>query len=99
MTGQNGQNIPGIQVTDNNPANAFVAAPAVSIVKFVNEDDADTAPGKTVPAGSTLTFRYQVTNTGNVTLTNVTVTDQIIVGGTGVVAVTCPKNTLAPPRS
>ena len=96
MTGQQGQVLPGVQVTDNNPANAFVAAPAVGIVKFVNTLDADSAPGETVPAGSTLTFRYQVTNTGNVTLTNVTVTDQIIVGGSGVVAVTCPKNVLTP---
>ncbi len=62
-------------VTDNNPANYFGDAPGVQIVKFVNGEDADTAPGPGIPVGSTVTFTYVVTNTGNVPLANVAVTD------------------------
>src|SRR4029079_8633277 len=46
---------------DNNPANYFGDAPAINIVKFVNGQDADIAPGPHVAAGSTVTFTYVVT--------------------------------------
>jgi len=62
-------------VTDNNPANYFGDAPAINIIKFVNGQDADTTPGPHVSAGSTVTFTYVVTDTGNVPLANVTVAD------------------------
>ncbi len=65
----------GATVTDDDPANYFGDAPAVNIVKFVNGQDADSPTGPHVPAGSTLTFTYVVTNTGNVALANVAVTD------------------------
>src|SRR4029077_7411154 len=58
-----------------NPANYFGDAPAINIVKFVNGQDADSPTGPHVAAGSTVTFTYVVTNTGNVPLANVVVTD------------------------
>ena len=65
----------GITVTDNNPGNYFGDAPGINVVKFANGDDADTAPGPHVAVGSTITFTYVVTNTGNVPLSGVAVTD------------------------
>ena len=52
--------------------------PSISIVKSINGDDANEAPGVKVEAGSTMKITYLVTNTGNVTLNNVTVTDDKI---------------------
>ncbi len=58
--------------------------PSVNIVKFVNNQDANTAPGAIiiVPPSNppTVTFTYVVTNTGNLTLTNLVVTDNKIPG-------------------
>src|ERR1700720_2897988 len=47
----------------------------IHIVKFVNGQDADGPTGPHVPAGSTVTFTYVVTNTGNAPLANVVVSD------------------------
>jgi hypothetical protein len=49
--------------------------PAIQLIKFVNGEDANSPPGPTVSPGSTVTFTYQVTNVGNITLSNVVVTD------------------------
>src|SRR6185295_15158593 len=50
-------------------------APSIRIVKLTNGTDNDTPTGPVVLVGSTVTWTYNVTNTGNVTLTNVAVTD------------------------
>ncbi|WP_307293762.1 DUF11 domain-containing protein [Microbacterium natoriense] len=50
-------------------------APAVGIVKTTNGVDVQAAPGQTVAAGSTVTWGYAVTNTGDTPLGNVAVTD------------------------
>src|SRR5262249_21944979 len=68
-------NNPGTTDTDANSANYFGDAPAVHIVKFVNGQDADSPTGPHVVAGSPVTFTYVVTDTGNVPLANVAVTD------------------------
>src|SRR5205085_2760364 len=65
-------------VTDNNPANYFGDTPSIKIVKYVNGDDANSAPGIHVAAGSSLTFTYVVTNTGNVAIKNVAVNDDVL---------------------
>src|SRR4029077_8601240 len=75
VTANDANNPPGATVTDSNPANYFGDAAAINIVKFVNGQDADSAPGPQVAAGSTVTFTYVVTNTDNVPLANVVVTD------------------------
>ena len=68
-------------VTDTNPGNNTatdtdtLVAPAIKIVKLVNGQDADSPTGPHVAVGSTVTFTYVVTNTGNVPLANVAVSD------------------------
>ena len=62
---------------------------SVRIKKATNGQDADNAPGPTVPVGSTVTWTYVVTNTGNVPLSGVTVVDN----PNG--SVPCPKASLA----
>lgn len=69
------------QVQDTDSANYFGGdRPAVDIEKFVSTDnanwsDADTAPGLAVEAGDEVFFRFVVTNTGNVPLSTIGLTD------------------------
>ena len=66
-------------VTDDDPENvSLTQSPAISIMKSSD------ATG-TNAVGDTITYTYDVENTGNVTLTNVTVTD----GHAGLGSVTC----------
>jgi uncharacterized membrane protein len=58
------------------------AAPAIDVNKMISTDnstwiDADTPPGLSVTAGSDVYYRYNVTNTGNVTLSDITLTDSL----------------------
>ncbi|KJK44006.1 hypothetical protein UK23_31150, partial [Lentzea aerocolonigenes] len=89
-----GSTIPGSgPVEAHDPSHYFGAHPTIKIVKKVNGDDADTAPGPYVPEKSEVTWTYEVTNTGNTKLVDVTVVD------TPEGAVTCPAATLAPGES
>lgn len=72
-------------VTGNIP----VSIPSISIEKYTNGVDADTAPGPMITIGDSVTWEYMVTNTGSFELNNVTVTDD------QGVTVNHPKNTLA----
>jgi hypothetical protein len=84
----------GDQVSDDDPVYYFGNQnPGLRIVKLTNGQDANAAPGPSIPVGSPITWEYQVTNTGNVTLSNLNVTDD------KGVAVTCPKTTLVPSES
>ena len=66
----------GLDVTDTDPSHYFVLSePAINIEKSTNGQDADAAPGPVVPVGTTVTFDYTVTNTGNEPLSAVTVVD------------------------
>ena len=63
--------------------------PAVQIVKTVNGQDANEAPGPMVEVGSTVVLGYTVTNTGDTVLNEIVVTDLDL----GVI--NCPQTTLA----
>ncbi len=63
---------------------------AIDLEKATNGEDADLPTGPQILAGDPVTWTYVVTNIGDVTLTNVAVTDDIIG------AITCPQTTLAP---
>ena len=67
--------------------------PSIDLEKTVNGEDADNPTGPTVNVGDFVTIGYQVTNTGNVTLTQVEVVDADLG------PVTCPLDTLVPGES
>jgi hypothetical protein len=82
------------QVSDDDPVNYFGNEnPGLKLVKLTNGQDANTAPGPQIAAGSPVLWEYQVTNTGDVALSNLSVTDD------KGVAVSCPKTTLQPNES
>lgn len=78
----------GNPVSDDDPSHYYGTTPGLAIVKLTNGHDANTAPGPEIPVGSAIIWEYRVTNTGNVTLGNVKVTDD------KGVAVSCPKTSL-----
>jgi hypothetical protein len=49
--------------------------PLVDIEKSTNGEDADTAPGPSIPVGSPVSWAYEVSNTGTVPLTGIVVSD------------------------
>ncbi|NLJ72363.1 MAG: hypothetical protein GX333_05070, partial [Syntrophomonadaceae bacterium] len=65
-------------------ANYRGVIPAITIKKFVSIDEgltwleADSPPGPLLPEGVTAQFKFTVTNTGDVTLINITVTDNVL---------------------
>jgi uncharacterized repeat protein (TIGR01451 family) len=65
----------GIQYTDTDPSHYFGATSGINLEKFVNNADADTAPGISVTLPTNVVFTFLVTNTGNTPISNVTVTD------------------------
>ncbi len=85
----------GKPVVGTDPAYYFGRrhAPAISLEKYVGESDGETPPWPTIPVGSTIQWRFIVTNTGNVLLTGVGVTDD------QGLSVTCPKTALEPGES
>jgi hypothetical protein len=66
---------------------------AIDIEKYTNGEDADFPTGPKIPVGNPVLWTYIVTNTGEVALSNVKVTDN------KGVAVSCPKTTLQPGES
>jgi len=85
----------GSVVTATDPAYYFGRknAPAIEIKKYVGENDANTPPGPNVAVGTTIQWRFLVTNTGNLPLQNIIVTDE-----EGITPV-CPKTALEPGES
>ncbi|MEA3511605.1 MAG: hypothetical protein U9R51_09240, partial [Actinomycetota bacterium] len=69
------------EVTDKDPSHYYgseAPVPAIDIEKATNSEDADEAPGPIIDVGGSVTWTYVVTNTGNVDLTDVVVTDDIL---------------------
>ena len=76
----------------SDPSTATVPAvqgPAITVVKSAS-------PGSFSTAGTTLTYSFLVTNTGNVTLSSIQITDTDL---PGLSAITCPDASLAPTGS
>jgi uncharacterized repeat protein (TIGR01451 family) len=66
-----------------------VASPGITLVKSAS-------PSNFSKPGQTITYHFAVTNTGNVTLAGIGVTDTSL---PGLSAITCPRSTLAPGAS
>jgi hypothetical protein len=62
-------------VADVDESHYFGADPGIVLEKHTNGEDADEPPGPSLVVGQPVTWTYRVTNTGNVTLTGVTVSD------------------------
>jgi uncharacterized repeat protein (TIGR01451 family) len=67
----------GDEVTDQDTFQVDIIHPGISIVKTVSDD--------TVPEGTVVTYTYVVTNTGDTTLFNISVNDDVI-GHIGTIA-------------
>jgi hypothetical protein len=65
----------------------------IRIEKSTNGEDADEAPGPEIVLGDQVTWEYVVTNTGDVPLTNISVTDNQLG------EISCPSTTLEPGES
>jgi hypothetical protein len=70
-----GQDEFGGTLTASDPANYVGLPAAMRLVKLVNGQDANTAPGPLVPTGCPVAFTYLLTNTGQLPLTSVTLVD------------------------
>ena len=66
-----------------------ISNPAIGIVGSINGQDASQSPGPALAVGQQVTRQYVVTNTGNVTLTDITLIDD-----TGT-PISCSQDTLA----
>jgi uncharacterized repeat protein (TIGR01451 family) len=67
-----------VSVNDSDLSHYFGECPDIDIEKATNGEDADTAPGPGVMEGDVVTWTYVVTNTGNVNLSNIQVSDDIL---------------------
>ena len=80
----------GATVTATASSHYFGADPQIVMTKLTNEIDVEEPPGPTLWVGDPVAWTYTVTNTGNVTLTQLALTDDQIG------AVSCAATTLAP---
>ena len=65
----------GTPVTDDDPSHYYGVVSEIHVEKFTNGVDADTPTGPNIPVGAPVTWTYQVTNPGNVRITNVALVD------------------------
>jgi uncharacterized repeat protein (TIGR01451 family) len=79
---------PGEAPVTSSPSSATVTIPATPALAIKKS----TSPGSFDEAGTTIYYRYLVTNTGNVTLTGIKVDDKLA----GLSAISCPSTTLNP---
>ncbi len=78
----------GTEVSGEASASVEYSNPSISIEKSTNGFDADTGPGPKTLVGSDVTWSYVVTNDGDVTMSNISVSDDQGVD------VTCATDTL-----
>ncbi len=86
----------GKSAQDNDPSHYFgtdQAAPSIDVEKYTNDDDADEEPGPSLEIGTRVTWKYVIVNNGNVTLTNLQLTDDKLG------AISLPTTTLTPGQS
>ncbi|HZC70208.1 MAG TPA: hypothetical protein VE442_05920 [Jatrophihabitans sp.] len=78
----------------SDPATATIdvpAAPALTVIKSADPSDA-----AHFTVGQVITYTFVVTNTGNVTLSGISVDDATFTGSGSMSAIACPVTTLAP---
>ncbi len=63
------------EINDTIDVGIFTPSPNISIEKYTNGKDADNPRGPSIQISNQVKWTYNVTNTGNVNLTNVAVTD------------------------
>ncbi|MBP3088766.1 hypothetical protein EML15_06330 [Corynebacterium sp. sy017] len=99
-----GESGPTSPVSDDDPARAWVdepqkevKKPSITVVKKINDEDANTKPGVKVQPGSDMDVVFEVTNTGSATLENIALSDNVIPAD----QITCENKpeTLAPGQS
>jgi hypothetical protein len=79
----------GNPVRDDDPSHyRGIGDPGIRIRTFVNNQDANTPPGPTIQVGGPVSWSYVVTNTGQLVLSNILVTDSRSA------AVSCPMTEL-----
>ncbi|MFN2190515.1 MAG: hypothetical protein ACK2T3_17260, partial [Candidatus Promineifilaceae bacterium] len=78
--------LPSIMASDT--SHYFGFHPEISLEKRTNDQDADSAPGPYIDVGSPVTWTYQVTNSGNISLSNIVLSDDKIG------SIRCPKSEL-----
>jgi hypothetical protein len=84
---------PAVSASDPSHYRGWQPFPAIALEKSTNDQDADVPPGPTIEAGQPVSWKYLVSNTGEVPLSPVAVTDN------RGVAIFCPKTALAPGES
>lgn len=65
----------GLEVTDDDPSHYFGAEPGLTVAKATNGVEAESPPGPYILVADPITWTVVVTNTGNITLTQITVLD------------------------
>lgn len=91
----NGDPVAGTDYSAEDDGGYIGLESTISLVKKINGLIAPTAPGVDVAAGSTMNVSFEVTNTGNTALGNITIVDDTIASED----VNCPTTTLAPGAS
>jgi uncharacterized repeat protein (TIGR01451 family) len=75
-----GRALNGMYYNATDDANYFGATPSIQLVKSISTDNStwnnvQVPPGILVPNGTDVYFKFEITNTGNIELTNITLTD------------------------
>ncbi|MBP3088318.1 hypothetical protein EML15_04040 [Corynebacterium sp. sy017] len=80
-----GESGPTSPVSDDDPARAWVdepqkevKKPSITVVKKINDEDANTKPGVKVQPGEDMDVSFEVKNTGSATLENIALSDNVI---------------------